>query len=181
MKQFVEFFPLIIFFAVYKWQDIYVATAALIAATGLQVLYSWLRYRRVEKMQGISFVLILVFGSLTLALHDDTFIKWKVTVIYGLFSSILLIAQLGFNKPLVKQMLGKELQLPDLIWNRINLAWAAFFAGCGALNVYIAFQLPQEVWVNFKVFGLLGMTLLFTLATGLYLYRHLPAEVDSDS
>lgn len=180
MKQFLEFFPLIIFFAVYKWQDIYMATAALIVTTGLQVIYSWLRYRRVEKMQWISFALILVFGTLTLVLHDDTFIKWKVTVIYGLFASILLIAQFGFNKLLIKQMLGKELHLPDAIWQRINLAWAAFFAGCGALNIYIAFQLPQEVWVNFKVFGLLGMTLLFTLATGLYLYRHLPAESRND-
>ena len=93
-----------------------------------------------------------------------------------LFALGLLISRYGFGKNLIKQMLGKEMQLPDAIWSRVNLAWAGFFAVAAATNTYIAFHLPQEVWVNFKVFGLLGMTLLFTVATVFYLYRHLPAE-----
>ncbi|GAA4496302.1 septation protein A [Pseudaeromonas paramecii] len=176
MKQLFEFIPLLVFFALYKLYDIYVATAALMVVTLLQMAFIWFRHGKLEKMHWVTLVLILVFGGFTLLLHDDAFIKWKVTVINLLFAGALLISQWGFNKPLIKQMLGKELQLPDLIWRRVNLAWAGFFALCAALNTYIAFHLPQDVWVNFKVFGLLGMTLVFTLLTVFYLYRHLPEE-----
>ncbi|ALP39810.1 septation protein A [Aeromonas schubertii] len=176
MKQFIEFIPLIVFFAIYKLYDIYYATGALVVVTGLQLLYGWLKYRKVEKMQLFTFVLVAFFGSLTLIFHDDTFIKWKVTVINALFALALLIGRYGFGKNLLKQMLGKELSAPDPVWDRLNLGWVTFFALCGLLNLYIAFNLPQEVWVNFKVFGLLGLTLISTLLSGLYLYRHLPAE-----
>ena len=144
--------------------------------TGLQLLYSWLRYRRVEKMQLFTFVLVGFFGGLTVFFHDDAFIKWKVTVINVLFALALLISRYGFGKNLIKQMLAKELQAPDRIWDNVNLGWVGFFALCGLLNLYVAFNLSQEMWVNFKVFGLLGMTLVFTLLSGVYLYRHLPAE-----
>ncbi|MBZ6065715.1 septation protein A [Aeromonas schubertii] len=176
MKQFIEFIPLIVFFAIYKLYDIYYATGALVVVTGLQLLYGWLKYRKVEKMQLFTFLLVAFFGSLTLIFHDDTFIKWKVTVINALFALALLIGRYGFGKNLLKQMLGKELSAPDPVWDRLNLGWVTFFALCGLLNLYIAFNLPQEVWVNFKVFGLLGLTLISTLLSGLYLYRHLPAE-----
>ncbi|WP_409420393.1 septation protein A [Pseudaeromonas sp. ZJS20] len=176
MKQLFEFIPLLVFFALYKLYDIYVATAALMVVTLLQMAFIWFRHGKLEKMHWVTLVLILVFGGFTLLFHDDAFIKWKVTVINLLFAGALLISQWGFNKPLIKQMLGKELQLPDAIWRRVNLAWAGFFALCAALNTYIAFHLPQDVWVNFKVFGLLGMTLVFTLLTVFYLYRHLPEE-----
>ncbi|QCG47017.1 septation protein A [Aeromonas schubertii] len=176
MKQFIEFIPLIVFFAIYKLYDIYYATGALVVVTGLQLLYGWLKYRKVEKMQLFTFVLVAFFGSLTLIFHDDTFIKWKVTVINALFALALQIGRYGFGKNLLKQMLGKELSAPDPVWDRLNLGWVTFFALCGLLNLYIAFNLPQEVWVNFKVFGLLGLTLISTLLSGLYLYRHLPAE-----
>ncbi|WP_241660696.1 septation protein A [Aeromonas salmonicida] len=165
-----------VFFAIYKLYDIYYATGALVVVTGLQLLYGWLKYRKVEKMQLFTFVLVAFFGSLTLIFHDDTFIKWKVTVINALFALALLIGRYGFGKNLLKQMLGKELSAPDPVWDRLNLGWVTFFALCGLLNLYIAFNLPQEVWVNFKVFGLLGLTLISTLLSGLYLYRHLPAE-----
>lgn len=176
MKQFIEFIPLIVFFAVYKFFDIYMATAALVVVTGLQLLYSWLRHRRVEKMQLFTFVLVGFFGGLTLFFHNDLFIKWKVTAINALFAVGLLVSRYGFAKNLIKTMLAKELQAPDAIWDKLNLAWVGFFALCGLLNLYIAFNLSQEVWVNFKVFGLLGLTFVFTLLSGLYLYRHLPAE-----
>jgi len=176
MKQFFEFIPLIIFFAVYKMVDIYAATASLMVTTGLMLAYSYFKNGKAEKMHIITFLMILVFGSLTLILHDDTFIKWKVTVVYALFGIALLVSQFIFKKPIIKQMLGKELSLPDNVWNNLNTAWALFFGILGALNVYIAFSLPIEVWVNFKVFGLLGATLGFTVLSGVYLYKYLPKE-----
>ena len=176
MKQFFDFIPLLVFFAVYKFYDIYTATAALMVVTVLQIAITWFTLRKLEKMHLITLGMVLVFGGFTLFFHDDAFIKWKVTVINLLFSAALLVSQFVLKKPLIKQMLGKEMQLPDAIWSRVNLAWAGFFAVAATTNTYIAFHLPQEVWVNFKVFGLLGMTLLFTVATVFYLYRHLPAE-----
>ena len=176
MKQFFEFIPLIIFFVIYKMVDIYAATAALMISMGLMLAYNYFKSRKVEKMQLITFVMVLVFGGLTLILHDDTFIKWKVTVVYALFSIALLVSQFYIKKPIIKQMLGKELTLPENIWNNLNTAWALFFAVLGALNIYVAFSLPQEVWVNFKVFGLLGATLVFTILSGVYLYKYLPKE-----
>ena len=176
MKQFFDLIPLLVFFAVYKFYDIYTATAALMVVTVLQIAITWFTLRKLEKMHLITLAMVLVFGGFTLLFHDDAFIKWKVTVINLLFSAALLVSQFVLKKPLIKQMLGKEMQLPDAIWSRVNLAWAGFFAVAAATNTYIAFHLPQEVWVNFKVFGLLGMTLLFTVATVFYLYRHLPAE-----
>lgn len=174
MKQFLEFIPLVIFFGVYKMVDIYAATASLMVTTGLMLAYSYFKTRKVEKMPLITFIMVMGFGSLTLILHDDVFIKWKVTVVYALFSVALLVSQFIFKKPIIKQMLGKEMKLPDTVWNRLNGAWALFFIALGLLNLHVAFNMPQDVWVNFKVFWLLGLTLLFTIFSGLYLYKYLP-------
>ncbi|NIG87754.1 septation protein A [Serratia symbiotica] len=176
MKQFLDFLPLIIFFVFYKLYDIYLASGALIAATALVLVLTWVKYRKVEKMALITFLMVLVFGTLTLVFHNDLFIKWKVTVIYGLFALVLLISQLVHKKPLVQRMLGKELTLPDKVWSNLNLAWAVFFLVCGLANIYVAFWLPQSTWVNFKVFGLTALTLVFTLISGIYIYRHMPEE-----
>ncbi|CAI0691559.1 Probable intracellular septation protein A [Serratia entomophila] len=176
MKQFLDFLPLIVFFAFYKLYDIYVASGALIVATALALVFTWVKYRKVEKMTLITFLMVLVFGTLTLVFHNDLFIKWKVTVIYALFALALLISQLVLKKPLVQRMLGKELTLPDKVWSNLNLAWAMFFLACGLANIYVAFWLPQSVWVNFKVFGLTVLTLVFTLISGIYIYRHMPEE-----
>ncbi|BBI91936.1 septation protein A [Serratia symbiotica] len=176
MKQFLDFLPLIIFFVFYKLYDIYLASGALIAATALVLVFTWVKYRKVEKMALITFLMVLVFGTLTLVFHNDLFIKWKVTVIYGLFALVLLISQLVHKKPLVQRMLGKELTLPDKVWSNLNLAWAVFFLVCGLANIYVAFWLPQSTWVNFKVFGLTALTLVFTLISGIYIYRHMPEE-----
>ncbi|MCC4108112.1 septation protein A [Serratia ureilytica] len=176
MKQFLDFLPLIVFFAFYKLYDIYVASGALIVATALALVFTWVKYRKVEKMTLITFLMVLVFGTLTLVFHNDLFIKWKVTVIYALFALALLISQWVLKKPLVQRMLGKELTLPDNVWSNLNLAWAVFFLACGLANIYVAFWLPQSVWVNFKVFGLTVLTLVFTLLSGIYIYRHMPAE-----
>ncbi|STW07634.1 intracellular septation protein IspA [Klebsiella grimontii] len=127
MKQFLDFLPLVVFFAFYKLYDIYAATTALIIATAIVLIYSWVRYRKVEKMALITFVLVAVFGGLTIFFHNDEFIKWKVTVIYVLFASALLFSQWVMKKPLIQRMLGKELTLPQQVWSRLNLAWAVFF------------------------------------------------------
>lgn len=176
MKQLLDFLPLVVFFVFYKMYDIFVASGALIAATLLALAISWVMYRKVEKMALITAVMVVIFGSLTLAFHSDQFIKWKVTVIYVLFAGALLISQLVLKKPLIQRMLGKELTLPDSVWSRLNLAWAAFFLVCGLANIYVAFWLPQDFWVNFKVFGLTALTLIFTLISGVYIYRHMPVE-----
>jgi len=179
MKQLIDFIPLIVFFILYKTHDIYVATGALIAATAVQVALTWILYKKIEKMQLITFVMVAVFGGLTLFLHDDNFIKWKVTIIYTLFAGGLAVSQY-LGKPLIKKMLSNEINLPELIWKRINVAWMLFFIICAITNVYVAFRLPLDVWVNFKVFGLLALTLIFTLATGGYIYHHMPKETDSE-
>ncbi|MGF1769305.1 septation protein A [Enterovibrio makurazakiensis] len=179
MKQLLDFIPLIIFFALYKMYDIYTATGALIVATILQVILTWVLYKKVEKMQIVTATLVAVFGGMTLFFHDDNFIKWKVTIVYALFSVGLIVSQI-MGKPLIKGMLGKEITLPEPVWRNINNAWVAFFAVLGVLNVYIAYTLPLDVWVNFKVFGLMAITLAYTLATGVYIYKHLPKDTDSE-
>ncbi len=176
MKQLLDFLPLVVFFIFYKLYDIFVASGALIVATALALVVSWLLYRKLEKMTLITFVLVTVFGTLTLVFHNDEFIKWKVTVIYTLFACALLFSQLWMKQPLIQTMLGKELTLPAFAWRRLNIAWALFFFACGLANIYVAFWLSQEFWVNFKVFGLTGLTLLFTLISGLYIYRLMPQE-----
>lgn len=176
MKQLLDFLPLVVFFVCYKLYDIFVASGALIAATALALAFTWIKYRKVEKMTLVTFVMVAIFGTLTLVFHNDLFIKWKVTIIYALFALALLVSQLVLKKPLIQRMLGKELSLPDPVWSRLNGAWALFFLACGLLNIYVAFWLPQSVWVNFKVFGLTAVTLVFTLLSGVYIYRHMEPE-----
>ncbi|GLO61165.1 putative intracellular septation protein A [Vibrio sp. MACH09] len=175
MKQLIDFIPLIIFFALYKMYDIYTATGALIVATAIQIALTYFIYKKVEKMQLVTFVIVTVFGGMTIFFHDDNFIKWKVTIVYALFSLGLFVTQL-MGKPVIKGMLGKEITLPDSVWAKINWAWVGFFILCSLLNIYVAFNLPLDVWVNFKVFGLLAATFGFTLLTGIYIYKHLPKE-----
>ncbi|WP_036829788.1 septation protein A, partial [Photobacterium sanctipauli] len=175
MKQLIDFIPLVVFFILYKTHDIYVATGALIAATAVQMAVTWVLYKTVEKMQVITFLMVAVFGGLTIFFHDENFIKWKVTIVYGIFALGLAISQM-LGKPLIKGVLSKDITLPEFAWKRINAAWVIFFIVCAVLNVYIAFRLPLDVWVNFKVFGLLALTLIFTLATGGYIYHHMPKE-----
>ena len=175
MKQLIDFIPLIIFFALYKLQDIYVATGALIVASALQIIVTYFVYRKIEKMQVITFLMVAIFGGMTIFLHDDNFIKWKVTIVYALFAIGLAVSH-AIGKSAIKGMLGKEITLPEQVWAKVTWAWVMFFTFCAALNVYVAFELPLDVWVNFKVFGLLAATFGFTLLTGLYIYKHMPKK-----
>ncbi|GLT19988.1 putative intracellular septation protein A [Vibrio zhanjiangensis] len=175
MKQLLDFIPLIIFFVLYKMQDIYVATGALIVATAVQVILTYFLFKKVEKMQLITFVMVALFGGMTIFLHDDNFIKWKVTIVYVLFALGLAISH-AIGKSAIKGMLGKEISLPDHVWAKVTWAWVIFFSLCAGINIYVAYELPLDVWVNFKVFGLLAATFGYTIITGIYIYKHLPNE-----
>lgn len=172
MRQLLDFIPLIIFFIVYKKVDIFYASGALMIATALSMLAIYLIYKKIEKSSLITLVIVIIFGGLTLIFHSDLFIKWKVTVIYAIFSLALLVSQYFTQKPLIQRMLGQEIHLADEIWHKLNLSWAIFFAICALVNIYVAFWLPQDVWVNFKVFGLTAVTLIFTILSMVYIYKH---------
>ncbi|MGR5218617.1 septation protein A [Vibrio parahaemolyticus] len=175
MKQLIDFIPLIIFFVLYKMQDIYVATGALIVATAVQIVLTYFLFKKVEKMQIITFLMVAVFGGMTIFLHDDNFIKWKVTIVYAIFAIGLAVSH-AIGRSAIKGMLSKEITLPDSIWTKVNYAWVGFFSFCAGLNIYVAYEHPLDVWVNFKVFGLLAATLMFTVLTGIYIYKHMPKE-----
>jgi intracellular septation protein len=171
MKFLFDFFPIILFFIAFKVADIYVATAVAIAATFVQVGWLKLRGRRVEPMLWASLAIIAVFGGATLALQDETFIKWKPTVLYWLFGAVLAgAAVLGRN--LIRLMLSEQVQLPGRVWSRLNWSWIGFFIVMGAINLYVAYNFSTEHWVNFKVFGGMGLMLLFVLAQALVLSRY---------
>lgn len=177
MKQFLDFIPLVVFFAVYQYtNDIVIATGTLVIVTILQVALMWLRFRKIEKVHLITLAVVLVFGGLTVFLRDDTFIMWKPTIVNWLFAVVLIGSHLFAGKNLIRKMLESSMKLPEAIWTRLNVAWALFFAATGVLNLYVAFNFSQETWVNFKVFGLLGLTLGFALVQILMLSRHLKDE-----
>jgi intracellular septation protein len=152
---------------------ILLATAMAIAATFIQIGWLKLRGHRVEPMLWISLVIILVFGGATLLLHDETFIKWKPTVLYWLFAAVLVVSAIVFRKNLIRAMMKQQIELPDLVWDRLNLSWAVFFAAVGALNLWVAFTFSTDVWVNFKLFGVMGLMVLFVIIQGVFLSRHI--------
>jgi intracellular septation protein len=175
MKFLFDFFPLVLFFAAFQLYDVYVATAVAIAATFAQIGWLKLRRRKVDTMLWVSLAIIVVFGGLTLALHDETFIKWKPTALYWIFAVVLAVSDLGLGRNLIRAMLGAQLQAPDFAWRRANLGWVVFFLLMGAANLYVAYTFPLATWVKVKVFGGMGMLLLFALLQAVYLSRHIEA------
>jgi intracellular septation protein len=176
MKLLLDFFPIILFFAAFKVAGIYVATGVAIVATLVQI--AWLRYTtgRIEPMQWVSLVVIAVFGGATIALHDETFIKWKPTVLYWLMGALLLGGQVLFRKNLLKTVMGSQLELPERAWRVMNWSWVVFFAAMGAINLWVAFHFDTDTWVNYKLFGGMGLMVLFVLAQALYLGRYVKVE-----
>jgi intracellular septation protein len=172
MKFLFDLLPVIVFFVAFKLADIYVATATAIAATFLQVGWLKLRRRRVEPMLWASLGLIVVFGGATLALRDETFIKWKPTILYWLFGAVLAGSELFFRRNLIRTMLGAQVQLPDSVWRKLNWSWVGFFAFMGAANLYVAFRFATDLWVNFKLFGGMGLMLLFVIGQAVFLARY---------
>lgn len=172
MKLLFDLFPIVLFFAAFKFKGIYVATAVAIAATIAQIIWTKFRHGKVDSMLWISFVIIAVFGGATLLLHNETFIKWKPTVLYWLFSAILLASNLVFHKNLIRTFLQERIALPLHVWNRLNLAWSVFFAALGFINLYVAFNYSTDSWVNFKLFGFTGLMLAFILGQGVWLTKY---------
>lgn len=172
MQILADYFPLILFFLAFKWQGIMFATAVAIVASIAQI--AWFKWRKgkISVVHGLSLAIIVVFGGATLLLQDEVFIKWKPTVLYGAFCAVLAVGKLAFGKDLLGYVL-KDLTLPPAVWTRVTWSWAAFFAAMGALNWYVAFHFPTDTWVNFKVWGGMGLFLLFAIVQGLFLARHM--------
>ncbi len=176
MKLLIDFFPIILFFVAFKVWGIYTATAVAIVATVAQIAYLRLKTGKIEPMQWMSLGVIVLFGGATLLAHDDNFIKWKPTVLYWLMGGALLIGQLVFKKNLLRSVMGAQLQLPDAIWLKLNWAWTAFFAAMGALNIWVAYNFDTDTWVNFKLFGGMGLMVVFVIAQAIYMSRYLPQD-----
>jgi intracellular septation protein len=205
MKFLFDLFPVILFFAAFKYYEgrreaaasllndlatltgmagafppeqapILVATVVVILATLLQIIWVRLRHGKVDGMLWASLGLIVVLGGATLFLRDETFIKWKPTVLYWLFAIVLLVSASFFGKNLIRKMLEHQVELPDAIWMRLNLAWVAFFSFMGMLNLFVAMNFPTDIWVNFKLFGGIGLMLVFILGQGMWLGKYLPED-----
>jgi intracellular septation protein len=203
MKFLFDLFPVILFFAAFKLAEqnpdsaaalasallgaiggavgdaqapILLSTVTAIVATFAQVTWLLLRKKKVDTMLWVSLAIIVVFGGATLVLRDETFIKWKPTVLYWLFSLTLLISAFGFRRNLIRKMLEEQVKLPDAVWGRLNLAWTGFFALMGIANLYVAFSFSTDTWVNFKLFGGMGLMFAFVLAQGLFLARYIEEE-----
>ena len=171
MKFLFDFFPVILFFVAFKVADIYVATGVAIAATFAQVGWLKLRKKKIEPMLWASLAIIAVFGGATLVLQDETFIKWKPTVLYWLFGAVLAGAA-AFRRNLIRLMLSEQVQLPEPVWSGLNLSWVGFFVFMGALNLYVAYNYSTDLWVNFKLFGGMGLMLLFVVVQAAFIARH---------
>lgn len=172
MKFLFDIFPVIVFFAAFKMSDIYVATGLAILATLAQVGYLMVRRRKVEPMLWVSLVIIVIFGGATLILHDETFIKWKPTILYWLFASVLAGGALFFRRNLIRALLGEQIAMPDEAWAKLNWSWAGFFAVMGVLNLWVAYRFSTETWVDFKLFGGIGLMLAFVIAQGFFLAKY---------
>jgi len=191
-----DLFPIILFFAAYQWgaanpesaagllsalglhiaggakPGVFLATVAAIAATFAQIGWVWARHRKVDTMLWVSLALIVVFGGATLLLQDEAFIKWKPTVLYWLFALALGLAPVLFERNLIRLLMEKQVALPEAVWGRLNLGWAGFFTFMGVANLYVAFSYSTDTWVDFKLFGTLGLMVLFILGQSVYLARH---------
>jgi len=171
MKFLFDLFPVILFFIAFKVTDIYVATGVAIAATFVQVGWLALRGRKIDPMLWASLGIIVVFGGATLLLQDETFIKWKPTVLYWLFAAVLSGGLLA-GKNFLRALLKEQMQLPDDAWSRLTWSWTGFFAFMGAANLFVAYNFSTDTWVNFKLFGGMGLMFAFVLAQAMFLAKY---------
>ena len=197
MKLLFDLFPVILFFITFKFSGnnpesaadlvatllgnatvdvkqapILLATIVVIVATIAQIAWVHFRHGKVDKMLWISLALVTVFGGMTLIFQDETFIKWKPTLLYWVFAISMIFSTLVLKKNPVRAMLGEQLTLPDPVWNKITLSWIVFFLFMGGLNLLVAFNFPTDTWVNFKLFGGMGLLLLFVLGQGVLLSKY---------
>ena len=175
MRFLIDFFPILLFFGAYKLHDIYVGTAVLMAATVLQSVIIYALDRKLQTMQKATLALVLVFGALTLGLHDERFIKWKPTVLYAGMALGLATTLWGWQKNLLQLLLGSQLRLPARVWGRLTVAWIAYFVFMAASNAYVALFYSTEAWMDFKLWGY-AFPVLFIVGQGLYVAPHLKDE-----
>lgn len=202
MKFLFDLFPVILFFATFKWGEghtdaaqsivsqylsgivsggpvlasqapILLATALAIIATFGQIGYLLARRRHVDGMLWVSLCIIVLFGGATIYFHNENFIKWKPTVLYWFFAAALLLSNAIAGKNLMRSMMGKQITLPDAVWGKLNLAWTLFFIVLGFVNLYVAFTFSTAAWVNFKLFGFMGLMVVFIVAQSIVLSRHM--------
>jgi intracellular septation protein len=205
MKLFFDFLPIILFFGVFKYAElqkdwaagfatdhfgaivsggivgpneapVLLATVVVIVATLAQVAWLVARGRKVDLMLWVSLGLVVVLGGATIWFHSETFIKWKPSVLYWIMALAFWVSRAVFRRNLLQTLMGDQLQLPPAVWQRLNFAWIAFFGLMGLANLWVAYSFSTDTWVNFKLFGGIGLMLLFTLAQGLYLARHLQGD-----
>ncbi|MBF0358766.1 MAG: septation protein A [Magnetococcales bacterium] len=174
-----DFLPIVLFFAIYKFTDIYTATAVLIATYAIQVTYHWFRHGAVPRVQLLTFGLILVFGGATLFFRNPIFIQWKPTILQWIMAAVFLASHFIGERVIIQHLLGGQMEMPAKMWSRLNLAWVAFFIFSGALNIYVAKNFSEDTWVNFKMFGLMGLMFVFIIAQGLLLSGYVKHEGES--
>lgn len=172
MNIFFDLFPLLFFFIAYKFMGIYAATAVAIIASLVQVAFTYLKHKKFEIMQIITCIMIVLFGGMTLLFHNPVFITWKPTVINWIFGLIFLISQLFYKEPLLQYLLKNKVSANDDIWRKLNFMWILFFFFIGAANLIVAHYFDLNTWVNFKVFGVLTLTLIFGIIQAFYLSKH---------
>jgi intracellular septation protein len=180
MSSLLEFLLIVAFFVSYKWQGIYVATAVIMAGSMLVLAASWWKTRKLETLPLFVAILALVFGSVTLLLHDPVYIKWKFSVVEWLLGTILVGSQFLGKKPLLRRAMEEKLQVPDAVWVRLNLMWGLFFLFLGTLNVYVIYNFSTDAWVKFKVWGVSALMLVFVVLQALYLSRHMPEQQEKN-
>jgi intracellular septation protein len=205
MKLLLDFLPILLFFGTYKYAGgqkdwaagfatehfgalvsggvvgpkeapVLLATVVVILATIAQVLFLKARGRKVDTMLWVSLGLVVVFGGATIWFHSQTFIMWKPTVLYWIMGLSFWVSQTFFGKNLLQTMLGEQVVLPPPVWQRLSLSWIAFFALMGLVNLLVAYNFSEDTWVNFKLFGFMGLMLVFTLGQGIYMSRHMAPE-----
>lgn len=181
MKLILDFAPIVLFFIVYKLtDDLIIATAVLIPATLIQVALGYWMSKKVEAMPLVTLALVVILGGATVYLNDPEFIKWKPTLVNALFAVAFLASERLFgNKTVVERLMGAAMTLPAAIWIKLNRAWVIYFIATGALNLWIAYSFSEEFWVNFKLFGLLGLTLVFVVAQGLWIQKVAPQSEEN--
>lgn len=197
MKLLFDLFPVILFFVAFKYSEknpetaaawvsllmgdaavdikqapILLATVVVIAATVAQIIWVHLKHGKVDKMLWISLGLVTVFGGMTLIFQDENFIKWKPSILYWVFAGSMAFASLALKKNAIKTMLGEQLTLPEPVWNRVNFSWIGFFTFMGCLNLFVAYTFSTDTWVNFKLFGGMGLLFVFVLGQGLLLSKY---------
>ena len=172
MKLLFDFFPVLLFVIAYKLSNIFAATAVTIVAVLAQVLYYWLKNKRLEIMHLFSLVIIVVLGGATLLFHNELFIKWKPTALNWFLALVFLGSHLVGRKPMIQILIGSQIQLKPAIWRRLSFSWICFFVVMGFANLWVAYHFNTDTWVNFKLFGVIGLTLVFVFLQALFLTRH---------